>query len=80
MQNTPSKSRDFWSELSWLKDHNILDKVKEILGGGGGATRDKSALNRVQFKLKKSRNSLRDGVLIMLGRSDKGKKRSMSSF
>jgi hypothetical protein len=79
MQNTPSKSRDFWSELSWLKDHNILDKVKEIWGGGG-ATRDKSALNRVQFKLKKSRNSLRDGVLIRLGRSDKGKKRSMSNF
>jgi hypothetical protein len=52
--------------------------VKEIWGGG--ATRDKSALNRVQFKLKKSRNSLRDGVLIRLGRSDKGKKRSMSNF
>jgi DNA-binding transcriptional MerR regulator len=56
MQTIPSKSRDFRFELSWLKDHNILEKVKEIWGE---PTRDKVALNRVQFKLKKVKKFLK---------------------
>jgi hypothetical protein len=56
MQSTPSKSRDFRFELSWLQNHSILDKIRELWGE---PTRDKSAMNRVQFKLKKVKNFLK---------------------
>jgi hypothetical protein len=44
------KSREFRFELSWLRQEGFLPKIKEIWLA---PTRDRLALNRVMFKLKK---------------------------
>jgi phage antirepressor YoqD-like protein len=71
------KQRPFRFKLTWLKDDECLHRVQKIWNE---PTRDKVALDRVQFKLKKrSRGSLRAGVTTNLGRLERERWRLMRS-
>jgi hypothetical protein len=57
------RNMEFRFELSWLKHKDFLERVGKVWEA---PTRDSIPLDRVLFKLKKSRNPLRGGVSICL--------------
>jgi hypothetical protein len=57
------RNMEFIFEFSWLKHKDFLERVGKVWEA---PTRDSNPLDRVFFKLKKSRNPLRGGVSICL--------------